>query len=155
MNLTFKMVKDDHLLYVVSSKVMTKNHRYECQIKGGDFNMDGLKESRKKRDISDVGSERGLGGVMYDETMRMYVPKAHELGCRHDWVHCAEIICQISNLGVSEIAHIEIESYVAQQALQHHFSGKYGAISYLITLFFIFDPGSLFCLRRIYDSVSD
>ena len=50
--------------------------------------------------------------------------KAHELGCRHDWVHCAEIICQISNLGVSEIAHIEIESYVAQQALQHHFSGK-------------------------------
>ena len=50
--------------------------------------------------------------------------KAHELGCRHDWVHCAEIICQISNLGVSEIAHIEIESYVAQQALQHHFSGR-------------------------------
>ena len=105
---------------------MTKNHRYECQIKGGDFNMDGLKESRKKRDISEVGSDRGLGGVMYDETMRMYVPKAHELGCRHDWVHCAEIICQISNLGVSEIAHIEIESYVAQQALQHHFSGKPG-----------------------------
>ena len=87
--------------------------------------MDGLKESsKKKRDTSDVGSDRGLGGVMYDETMRMYVPKAHELGCRHDWVHCAEIICQISNLGVSEIAHIEIESYVAQQALQHHFSGK-------------------------------
>ena len=40
--------------------------------------MDGLEESRKKkRDISgsEVGSERGLGGVMYDETMRMYVPK--------------------------------------------------------------------------------
>ena len=72
------MVKDDHLLYVVSSKVMTKNHRYECKIKGGDFNKDGLEESRKKkRDISgsEVGSERGLGGVMYDETMRMYVPK--------------------------------------------------------------------------------
>jgi len=82
------MVKDDHLLYVVSSKVMTKNHRYECKIKGGDFNMDGLEESRKKkRDISgpEVGSERGLGGVMYDETMRMYVPKVNTF--ENNWLH--------------------------------------------------------------------
>ena len=87
-NLSFKMVKDDHLLYVVSSKVMTKNHRYECKIKGGDFNMDGLEESRKKkRDISgpEVGSERGLGGVMYDETMRMYVPKVNTF--ENNWLH--------------------------------------------------------------------
>ena len=87
-NLSFKMVKDDHLLYVVSSKVMTKNHRYECKIKGGDFNMDGLEESRKKkRDISgsEVGSERGLGGVMYDETMRMYVPKVSTF--ENSWLH--------------------------------------------------------------------
>ena len=87
-NLTFKMVKDDHLLYVVSSKVMTKNHRYECKIKGGDFNKDGLEESRKKkRDISgsEVGSERGLGGVMYDETMRMYVPKVSTI--KNNWLH--------------------------------------------------------------------
>ena len=45
------------------------------------------------------------------------------MGCRHEDVKCASIVCHVPQINSREIAHIEIKSIINHSTLQEHYAG--------------------------------